>query len=413
MDSKLFSNFLVRLIIAVRHLLGTNEVHKFPGYPAKARSTITFPQQAAIFGYRAEEHQVITEDGYILTMFRIPRGANCHGVIKGPPVLFMHGVLESADTFIDAGPKDGLGYLVADECYDTWFGNVRGTFYSRQHVYLNPDRDWLFWQFTVDEIGLYDVPASINHVLKVTGAQQLNYIGFSQGGGTFIIMCSERPGYCEKVRLFIGLSPSTRHYHTKSIPFRVISTTINKLRRPLDEVGIWEIFTKGYPVQAIIRFFCQNRLLAGAVCGTLISVLDSSHPGSITPETLKIGFSHAPAGISTKNAAKYGQAVMSKKFVKFDYGLRKNLEIYGKPYPPEYNFSAVTVPVVVIQGLNDGIVDIKDSFWAAAQLPKLISYRIVRDRYWTHFDQTYSMLVSEATFPIIKKYLSQYSNYFL
>lgn len=409
MNSNWISDLLVKLIMTIRYLSGQNEPEKLPGYPVVANSTPTFPQLVAKQGYTAEEHKVTTEDGYILTMFRIPRGRKCNGTIRSPPVLLVHGVVLSADIFIDAGPNDGLGYLVADDCYDTWFGNVRGTFYSRDHISLNPDTDRLFWQFSVDEMGLYDIPAFVDYVLHITGAPQLNYIGFSQGGGTFMIMCSERPGYCDKAGLLIGLSPATRQFYTRSLAFRLITKTVNEFREPIEELGIWEILTKGFPVQVTLNFLCQNRFLTEAVCGTVLAIVDAPHPGSTNSETLLSGFSHAPAGISTKNAARYGQALSNKKFVKFDYGRKNNLDIYGTPTPPEYNLTAVTVPTVVIQGVNDGIVDIRDSSWAAKQLPNLLEYVKVSDPLWTHFDQITSQYVSETTFPTIRQYLQQYS----
>lgn len=53
------------------------------------------PELIQKYGYPAEVHQVITEDGYILTMHRIPHGKNSSG---GPrPVAFVqHGLFSSS-----------------------------------------------------------------------------------------------------------------------------------------------------------------------------------------------------------------------------------------------------------------------------------------------------------------------------
>ncbi|XP_063387982.1 gastric triacylglycerol lipase-like isoform X3 [Cydia fagiglandana] len=383
---------------------------KLPPYPPDVNYTPTFPQLVANNGYKAETHTVTTEDGYILTLFRIPRGRKCRGPIRQPPVLIMHGFLESADCFIDGDPNAVLGYLIPDECYDTWFGSYRGTFYSRAHVKLNPDTDRKFWQFSTDEMGMYDVPAFIDYVLYKTGSEQLNYMGFSQGGGTFFIMCSERPGYCNKAKLFIGLAPATRHLNTRSLPFRLITQAINGILEHLEEAGIYEMLTKGYPIQRILNFLCQNDIFAGIICGILDAILDGPNPGSITANTLRIVYEHTPAGISTKLAARYGQAMTETEFLMFDYGPIANTQLYGRTTPPAYNLSAVTCPVVVIQGRNDGIVDMRDSLWAAKQMPNLLEYHNVTDPLWTHFDNIRSQYIPKYTFPTVRKYLKEYSS---
>jgi hypothetical protein len=43
----------------------------------------------------------------------------------------------------------------------------------------------------------------------------------------------------------------------------------------------------------------------------------------------------------------------SGKFQKFDYGRRKNLEVYGQEEPPEYDLGKVKVPAYLLYGKND------------------------------------------------------------
>ena len=55
-------------------------------------------------------------------------------------------------------------------------GNNRGNRYSHKHICLTPD-DSRYWNFSIDELARYDVPALINHVLASTGFTSLRYIG--------------------------------------------------------------------------------------------------------------------------------------------------------------------------------------------------------------------------------------------
>jgi lysosomal acid lipase/cholesteryl ester hydrolase len=60
-------------------------------------------------GYPAESHLVTTDDGYILTVHRIPpRGAI--GNDKGSPILLQHGLLASSADWLVTEAGRGLGY---------------------------------------------------------------------------------------------------------------------------------------------------------------------------------------------------------------------------------------------------------------------------------------------------------------
>jgi len=50
-------------------------------------------------GFKFEEHTVTTEDGYILTVFRIQDPAKISRWKKAPVVFMQHGILSSAWTF--------------------------------------------------------------------------------------------------------------------------------------------------------------------------------------------------------------------------------------------------------------------------------------------------------------------------
>lgn len=61
------------------------------------------------YGYPVESHDVITEDGYILTMQRIPSGKTFKADDHKTPVLLMHGLLVSAVDWVINGPDKALG----------------------------------------------------------------------------------------------------------------------------------------------------------------------------------------------------------------------------------------------------------------------------------------------------------------
>nr|CAH7722206.1 unnamed protein product [Callosobruchus chinensis] len=59
-------------------------------------------------GYPVEEHKVITSDGYILTMYRIPNTHTATPHTKYHPVYLQHGLVATCATFIGLG-RDSIG----------------------------------------------------------------------------------------------------------------------------------------------------------------------------------------------------------------------------------------------------------------------------------------------------------------
>merc|ERR1719430_1235262 len=121
-------------------------------------------------GYPAETHMVVTEDGYLLRLHRIPHGRQELGYqrnVTRPVVFLQHGLLSSSADWVVTGPDHALAFLLADRGYDVWMGNYRGNTYSQGHVSpsLPPGE---YWDFTWDEMSQYDLPAMLKHVIKIT-----------------------------------------------------------------------------------------------------------------------------------------------------------------------------------------------------------------------------------------------------
>ncbi|XP_075731046.1 gastric triacylglycerol lipase-like [Rhipicephalus microplus] len=176
-------------------------------------------------GYPVESRKIVTDDGYVLGLYRIPRGRleteetttgspylECDGASR-TPLLLVHGLLSSATTWVTNYADQSLGYVLADAGYDVWLGNLRGSTLSRKHVKISPDNNASFWDFTFDQMIEYDVPAMIDYVLRETGCSRLGYIGHSQGSLIMFGLLSSVPAYNEKVGLFVALAPVTTPVH--------------------------------------------------------------------------------------------------------------------------------------------------------------------------------------------------------
>jgi pimeloyl-ACP methyl ester carboxylesterase len=139
----------------------------------------SFQQVVEENGFKFEQHEVETEDGYLLTVFRVMNAEVAAG--KKQPVVFMqHGLMDTADTWIMNFAEKAPGFMIAKAGYDVWFGNNRGNSYSNKHKTLDPVKDEeKFHDYGFRELGLYDMPAQIDMVLEKTGAKTVTYFGHS------------------------------------------------------------------------------------------------------------------------------------------------------------------------------------------------------------------------------------------
>ena len=85
---------------------------------------------------------------------------------------------------------------------------------------------------SVNEMGIYDLPAMITFITNMKSQPLYTYIGHSLGAAGFYIMASERPEIAQRVRMMIGLAPAVFVNHMKS-PIRYLVPfyrTINKVK---------------------------------------------------------------------------------------------------------------------------------------------------------------------------------------
>lgn len=89
----------------------------------------------------------------------------------------MHGLSLTSYVWLHSAADEGFPYALADAGFDVWLGNMRGNAFSREHPTLRPEssaRDrHAFWNFSVDEVASYDLPACIRYILQTTGNEQV------------------------------------------------------------------------------------------------------------------------------------------------------------------------------------------------------------------------------------------------
>ena len=251
--------------------------------------------------------------------------------------------------------------------FNKWVGNSRGNKYSRNHVLLDPS-DEAFWKYSFHEMGIYDIPACLDYILKINKiTKKVIYIGHSQGGTSILSGMSENYNYFkENLLLVVLLAPASKidRFDSYFLDF-------------LQKIDLDDEFKK-HKINEVLPFnpdLIDLNLRLSKFYPTIFYAfleLTSDEVSSVNcPDRVKVYFSHSPSGTSRQSITHFKQIINSGKFQKFDFGKEENIKIYGKETQPEYDLDLIKeIPIILCGGLNDKITQIKDIRWLRDQLKK-------------------------------------------
>lgn len=311
---------------------------------------LSFEEHCRMNNYLVSKYNVTTPDGYILSLFRL----NKRNTV-GEPVLLVHGLSGTSDTFIINLNTKPLGFRLVDAGYDVWFANTRGNYYSRRHVYLDPDKNPEYWDWTSEAIACNDIPATVNYVQQATGRSKISYIGHSQGGCVMLCILAKFPNLAKNFNLVVCLTaPGPR-----------ITNGVTSLGFFTHEIS-----------QAVFKFL-GTQLLMDKTSETLCyipamfpepfyefykDVYDPKiHNDSM--EWISVYARRVSGGTSRKNVEFVGQIARAGRLdnlSRFDYGQEFNTLIYGVEKPPEIDFSKIRAKLAIIGGKYDRLVTPSD-----------------------------------------------------
>ncbi|ONK71891.1 uncharacterized protein A4U43_C04F13440 [Asparagus officinalis] len=309
-------------------------------------------------GYECQEHEVTTEDGYILSMQRIPEGrdgSGSRGESMRQPVLLQHGVLMDGMTWLLNSPKESLAFILADSGFDVWVANIRGTRWSRRHVSLDPSTS-AYWNWSWDELVAYELPALVSFVHQQTG-QNLHYVGHSLG--TLIALASFSEGrLVNNLKSAALLSPVAYLTHMTT-PLGILAAKAFVGEIITNWLGIAEFNPKGAAVSRFLSTLCHN---PGIDCYDLMTSFTGNNC-CLNASTVELFLQYEPQPTSTRNMVHLAQTFRDGVLTKYNYENRViNIEKYGQGYPPIYNLSSIpnNFPLFLSYGGRDKLSDVGD-----------------------------------------------------
>ncbi|XP_060041841.1 lipase member N isoform X2 [Erinaceus europaeus] len=332
-------------------------------------------------GYPSEEHEVTSEDGYILSVNRIPHGRrNAHLKDPRPVVYLQHALFADNAYWLENYSNGSLGFLLADAGYDVWMGNSRGNTWSRRHKTLSP-ADEAFWAFSFDEMAKYDLPGIINFIVNKTGQEKLYFIGHSLGTTIGFVAFSTLPEVARRIKMNFALSPVVSFKYPTGIFtnfFLLPSSSIKKF------FGTKGFFLEDKKRRDFAIRLCSSKILR-LLCSEFMFLWAGADWKNINMSRLDVYMSHAPTGTSVQNILHIKQLYRSSEFRAYDWGDEtQNMQHYNQTRPPRYDLRAMNVPTAVWVGGHDVLVTLRDVARVLPQIRNLQYFQLLPK--WNHFD---------------------------
>ncbi len=221
-----------------------------------------------------ERHFGITSDGWEIALHRIPQR---HLENRFPPVLLVHGL--GANRY----NLDGPGRLSVAEWlwrrgFEPWVIELRGAGYSSRPTRSND----LEWNWTFDDYVLRDLPTALGVIQRVTGRDEVHWIGHSLGGMIGYAYLQTHETAAVRSLSTIG-SPSFAHLGNWIFDVVVQLKRLVGLVERLPYEGTGRALVPALPLlkETLGRFLANPRNVDTRAMAELIKVLPSDLPTSL------------------------------------------------------------------------------------------------------------------------------------
>jgi len=199
-------------------------------------------------------------------------------------------------------------------------------------------------------------------------------------------MCSQRPGYCDKIITMQAMAPIAFMEYVKSPLIRALAPLTGTAEIIAKLLGMHEFLPNNDIMKLAGEYLCRDESITQILCTNVMFLVTGYNSEQLNTTMLPAILGHVPAGTSTKQYIHYGQLVNSGRFRMYDYGFFKNMAKYGSFKPPSYDLTKVTAPVALHYSMNDWLADPKDVEKLEIQVPNIIKNYLVPQPKFNHLD---------------------------
>lgn len=379
--------------------------------------------------YLLEEHVFQTKDGHNLMCFKVSQNHKEKAKLSNKksfnkPVLLIHGWGGACFSWLFT--KNSVGYYYIEQGYDTWFANIRGTLLNQSH--RNPKISAEeFFDYTIHDHALKDMPCFYENILKFYDDQKLIVTTFSLASLMIILALSDSTTSkyinenTEAVILLASLSftDEIKDPYILSNPMKY--SMLDDFLQKSKELGIFHYKTGCFNCdtqwQKLNKYMCNKYQGFDYMQSSLATI--NRKNDSLVKTLLCVELEWIPFmfpflrqfGHSGNKLAGGGYCTSAKctestwrmlssdvsynrdqKIFKYDYGTKKNKEVYGTEIPPQYDLTKINVPMRMIQGSLDGV----SSYEGALSLANLVNKHNKNENIkayklegWTHLAFSY------------------------
>lgn len=356
-------------------------------------------------GFKSEVHYARTKDGYYIHVVRIinPEQNKYQGLKR--PVIFNHGFLESSTIWLinsrnvtpnlfnqelcstvefDGNFANGSKFIngpmmLSNNGYDVWLMSMRGTDWSLRHDTKNRTAPE-FWNYSLDDFALTDVPTVVDYVSKVTKSSKVGYIGHSQATFSVFGLLSWKPEYADLMEPVIAVAPVAYFDHITSIGRALFVGTLTTTNK--DQNGPFPRTAKR--MRSAYVEFCAKGIPASFNFACKVLELLVAGRGKDWRQGY---FNHLPFYSSLKVVRHFGQLIENKRFMRYDYGKEENSRIYGQPEAPSYPIGNIrSKSLCLFWTKSDALSHPKDVEHFKQDLKVPLFKDIFIDKDFNHFD---------------------------
>lgn len=370
-------------------------------------------------GFILQKYTVETNDGYLLSLWRFNDADDTltkDELSERTPVLAVHGILDTGTFPMYNYRNNSLAYVLYDAGYDVWTLSARGTTFSTGHKTLSIE-DEEYWQYSLSEIGRYDITAAIDFILKEnTQHSSVFLLGHSMGTSSIQALMTSLDSWGFDKNKIRGISMLAPAIHLNDCSSMVLETILKQpesiLFRELEKLfGTKSLLTHNGITNELPEL-CYNQ---PHFCLEFLNGVAGTNPDStsIDENRIYVYTNFYPAGSSVQAVRHLIEITKRDEFADFDYGYSGNEEHYNTASYPKFdaNNFPIDIPLYVFYGGQDALVvkeDVED-FIKEMESVGLYDFRYKKIDNYTHADFIFGMHTREDFIEDLVEFFGDYN----